>query len=145
MASRLPGRIRLRDRALRDHRRHDALRAELAGRDGMVSVEGNLATGSLLLTYDVARVSPAEMEAGVAIAVASALTDPKAPTQAVTAVRRWRLLRRLNLYAKFGMLGSLAVSLAAAGASKRLHVAAGGLSVALMLVHMAVHRRHLLK
>lgn len=56
------------------------------------------------------------------------------------------LARQLNGYAKLGMIGSLGASLAlAAAGSKRLHIATGGLYLAFLAMHMAVHRRHLLK
>lgn len=56
------------------------------------------------------------------------------------------IARRLNGVAKIGMLASLGASLAlAAAGAKRLHIATGGVYLALLGIHMAVHRRHLLK
>lgn len=152
LASRLPGRLRLRDRALRGRDAHEGLLAEFRGWPGVVSVEGNLTTGSILLHYDVGQVTQADMEAKVLKAVSGPETTPepvasKAPAKrlASPSSSRRALIRRLNRYSKIGMLGSLALSLAALAGSKRMHAGAGGLFVALMLVHMGVHRHHLLK
>lgn len=154
LASSLPGRLRLRDRALRGKDLHESLLAEFRAWPGVVGAEGNLTTGSILLHYEVGQVAQADMEARVLAAVPglAAAPEPDAPqapakrslTAAPTPSRR-ALLRRLNRYSKIGMMGSLALSLAAIAASKRVHAGAGGLFVALMLVHMGVHRHHLLK
>lgn len=56
------------------------------------------------------------------------------------------IVRRLNGYAKVGMMASLGASLAlAAAGNKRLHIATGSVYLALLGIHMAVHRRQLLK
>ncbi|WP_407279585.1 hypothetical protein U5817_02305 [Aromatoleum evansii] len=150
IASAVPGRIRIRDSRLRDSARHAALGATLAALDGAGQIEGNLLTGSFLLRYDAARVAPAVMEARVAAAVATALDPQQVAAQdaapARRTPRRWQRDRRLNTWAKYGMLGSLGISLAlAAAGSKKAHAATGGLFLGLLGIHMAVHRRHLFK
>lgn len=152
LASRLPGRLRLRDRALRGRALYDSLMAEFRGWPGVVSLEGSLTTGSILLHYDVEQVSQADMEAKVMAAIAPVLgtaepvvSEAPAHVRAEAPAYRRALARRLNRYSKIGMMISLPLSLAALAASKRVHAGAGGLFVALMLVHMTVHRRHLLK
>lgn len=160
LCSRLPGRIRVRHPALRARAGHSTLAEQLARWDGMISVEGNLSTGSLLLHYDVARCVPADMEARVAEAAAAIIgitatpaatpapTPRLAPTPQLAAISRRitsrSTLRQLNRGAKIGMMASLPLSLAALAFSKRTHTAAGVVFVALTLVHMTANRRYLL-
>lgn len=185
IVSALPGRIRVREPALRAPRTNQRLQTLITNFAGVVAVEGNARTGSLLLRYDTAKVARQTIEAQVEAAVAAespprngaAADDPprssllqtvtaklvepkKSDRRAVTrspepgrqADRRGpphsrrALVRRLNGYAKIGMLASLGASLAlAAAGSKRLHAATGGVYLALLGIHMAVHRHHLLK
>lgn len=185
IVSALPGRIRVREPALRARKTNERLQTVLADFDGVLSVEGNQKTGSLLVRYDVRKVSPQAMEAQIEAAVgaesgsangASSVSSPRGKPPETAAVKdlepneaslrpadrqlerrrqidrrgppysRRAVLRRLNGYAKIGMLTSLAASLAlAAGGSKRLHAATGGVYLALLGIHMAVHRHHLLK
>lgn len=145
-ASVLPGRIRLRHPLLRDAARHQALADRLRL---LADVEGNPATGSLLLRFDPA---DAGVAARIRAEVAAAL--PAAAPPAVTAQplaratgrpRKNRVKWGVNRAAKAGAVTSMVVSLAALSFSKRLHAQAGMASVALMLVHMAVHWRRILK
>lgn len=119
--------------------------ARLQAIDGMTSVEASAAAGSLLLRYDVDRCSRAAMEACAGDALAAALgREPGVPR--ATPPTRKQAAREWNRVAKLGMLASLPVSLAlAAAGSKRLHAVSGGVFTLLLLVHMAVHRRHLVK
>lgn len=150
IASAVPGRIRIRDSHLRDSARHARLGSALAALDGVGSIEGNVVTGSFLLRYDAAQVPPAVMEARVLAAIADELDPPPPAAQeeapARRTPRRWQRDRRLNTWAKYGMLGSLGASLVlAAAGSKKAHAATGGLFLGLLGIHMAVHRRHLFK
>lgn len=139
IVSSLPGRIRLRDPALRQPDRLDRLCAALRDIDGALSVEGNRQTGSVLLRYR-ADMAPVEtVEAAVERAAEAEFSRPRPGPKPSTRVR-------LNRYAKRGMLASLAVSLAlAAAGNKRWHAVSGGVFVSLLLVHLAIHRRHLLR
>jgi hypothetical protein len=89
---------------------------------------------------------------------AKSTARPRAPRAAVTRstlvsgdrrgppFSKRAILRRLNGYAKLGMMASLGASLAlAAAGNKRLHIATGSVYLALLGIHMAVHRRQLLK
>lgn len=150
IVSAVPGRIRIRDPLLRDATRQERLGAVLAELDGVVEVEGNPRTGSMLLRYIAEHTARIDMEARVATAVAAELAPQAVATQEEAGgrrkLRRWQRDRRLNTWAKYGMLGSLGVSLAlAAAGSKKAHAATGGLFLGLLGVHMAVHRRHLFK
>ncbi|AYH42212.1 HMA2 domain-containing protein [Azoarcus sp. DN11] len=149
IVSAVPGRIRIRAVQLRDAARQERLGAVLAEIDGIVDVEGNPRTGSMLLRYTPERATRVEMEARVSAAVGAELAPPAAPRaedHAPRTPRRWQRDRRLNTWAKYGMLGSLGVSLAlAAAGNKKAHAATGGLFLGLLGVHLAVHRRHLFK
>lgn len=139
IASVIPGRIRVRDPQLRLPDRLERLRAALAANEGIVSTEANPAAGSLLLYYDAAKVAPEIMEALVDAAVDTELATPRHAYPPSARVR-------INRAAKHGMLGSLALSLAlAAAGQKRWHVISGGLFLASLSLHLAVHRRRLLR
>lgn len=139
-ASVLPGRIRLRHPLLRDAARHRDLLARLRV---LGQVDGDLAIGSLLLRFDPA---DSGMLARVQTAVAAVVPPAPPSVPAVHRHSRHRALKwRVNRAAKVGAVAGMALSLAALRFSKRLHVQAGAASVALMLVHMAVHWRRTFK
>ncbi|APR04492.1 HMA2 domain-containing protein [Thauera chlorobenzoica] len=139
IVSALPGRIRIRGKPLRSIERLAALAAALGRLDAVHSVTPNPKAGSLVLIYDAAAVEATEFEAEV-----EALTDAEVARHYAGGPRSTRM--QINRYAKVGMLGSLAASLAfAATGHKRWHAATGSLFVAALLVHLTVHRRHLLR
>ncbi|MBI2306368.1 MAG: cation transporter [Rhodocyclales bacterium] len=135
----IPGRIRIRDGGLRQPDRQDRLHLALAALPGVLSCRGNPVTGSVVVHYDAARVPAARMETLVEQAVDAELALPRDKA----AIGR-RL--RINRIAKYGMLGSLGASLAlAAAGNKRWHAATGIVFVACLGVHLATHRRQLLR
>lgn len=150
IASSVPGRLRLRHAALRETACLENLRTAAGGWHGVREVEANARVGSLLVHYDAALIPQAELEvrllgaAGLA-AANDALAEPL-PAKAPAAAGR-RLNRvAVNRQAKRAMLASLGVSLAlAAAGAKRWHVLTGGMFLASLLVHLTVHRRHLLR
>lgn len=143
MTSRLPGRLRLRARELRQARRNGSLCAELRGWDAVVSVEGNPATGGILLCYDASRVDQAAMEARIADHLAAMLESAQASASASPEKEAGLTLWRMNRYAKLGMLGSLTGTLLALAVGKKLHAALGALHLAFLMVHLANHRSKL--
>ncbi|MBK1680891.1 HMA2 domain-containing protein [Rhodocyclus tenuis] len=137
IVSATPGRIRIRDKGLRQSERLARLEATLGSLQGITECTGNRRAGSLLLRFDPTAVDMAALEAAIDAAVDAefALTVGKHP-----------LRRKLNRYAKIGMLGSMAATLAfAASGNKRLHTAAGTIFVGCMGVHMYTFRHHLLR
>lgn len=136
IVSAIPGRIRVRLPQLRDAARLERLRAMLAADAAVHECETNPAAGSLLLHYDAAKVAPEIMEALVDAAVDDELAAPRPDTAKI----------RLNRHAKRGMLLSLALSLAfAAAGKKRWHTLSGGLFLVGLGLHLAIHRRRLLR
>jgi hypothetical protein len=150
IASALPGRLRVRDRAWRLPAHNEAVRAELAGWSGIGSAEGNPRGGSILLRYDPAQVPPSEIEAR--IAERFAIPAQAAPRPLVTRPA-WSndefldslATRKANKAAKIGLLASTVVMLASLGFSKRVHAAAGGVNLALLLVHLIYNRQKMLR
>jgi hypothetical protein len=139
IVSAVPGRLRLRDLALRDHQQLERLRCTIAAFDGVRSVDGNPKAGSLVVRYDVASLEPGRIEAQVEAAAAIELAKPATIGGGSRRVQ-------VNRYAKRGMLASLGVSmLLAAIRQKRWHAASGGLFLACLVVHLGVHRRHVLR
>jgi len=152
IASALPGRLRLRDSSWRSPTRNEAIRAELAGWDDVASVEGNPRGGSLLLRYDPARLAPAAIEARLIerFGIVSPQTANPAPAAPRSARSSDEILdrfatREANRIAKIGLLASTAAMLIGLGVSKRLHAAAGGINLALLLVHLAYNRQKMLR
>jgi len=150
IASSLPGRLRLRDRALRDRARLDALRARIVRWRGVLRVESNSQTGSLLIHYDATQLTPARCEAR-AVAAAEQILETRQKIGVGGTAPHDRhhggaLRVKANRWAKRAMLVSLAVSLSlvAAGA-KRWHALTGVLFLHALAAHLWVHRRRLLK
>ena len=141
IVSRIPGRLRLRHTALRAPERNQALRADIAGWEGVVSVEGNPAAGSILIHYDPAIVPPAAMEARLNERLGAA---PGARRTRRSRKKNAALWKDINVPVKAGMLASLTVSLLALGSSRRLHAGAGALYLGFLLLHLAAYRRTLL-
>ena len=150
IASSIPGRLRLRHPALRDHGRLARLGALVNTWPGIGGVTTNPAAGSLVATYDPTVLSEPESrrraEAAVAALVPAA--KPRPAKAAVTGpARRPRMTpARANRIAKPVMLASLAVSLAlAAAGAKRAHILTGIGFLHALGVHLWVQRRNLLK
>lgn len=135
----IPGRVRIRDGGLRQPDRLQRLRGALAALPGIVSIRGNPANGSLIVHYNAAEVAPEKMETALERTVDAELAQPR--DRAAIAHRL-----RINRLAKYGMLTSLGTSLAlAAAGNKRWHAATGMVFVACLGVHLATHRRQLLR
>jgi hypothetical protein len=158
IASSIPGRLRLRDRALRDDARLDALGVAVGRWRGVTDVEINLRAGSLLIHYDVARLTPAACETRAVAATAKLLgSNARESVKKRTKLGADETVAqldhpggtprvRVNRWAKRAMLTSLAISLLLAGAgSKRWHWLTGVVFLHALAAHLWVHRRHILR
>jgi hypothetical protein len=106
---------------------------------GITELHANAGAGSVVVNFDPAQIDTGTLEAKVEAAVDAALDAPLAHPK-----RSMKM--RVNRYAKVGMLGSLATSLAlAATGQKRWHAVTGGLFVACLGVHLNTHRKSLLR
>ncbi len=129
------------DRSSMEARVEAAAAAELAPQGGVPSRRAPRAAAPDQAAKSASRVSPRRASPASPTRQASVPGDRRGPP-----FSRRAILRRLNGYAKFGMMASLGASLAlAAAGNKRLHIATGGVYLALLGIHMAVHRRQLLK
>lgn len=149
IASSLPGRLRLRHRALRDPEQLAKLRAALALWPGVLALEPNARAGSLLIHYDPLRPEPQPFDER-AVTAAQDLLGIRSAGAGVghRHVDRPAGLPRVkvNRWAKQGMLASLAVSLAlAAAGSKTWHAIAGIAFLHGLAVHLWIHRQRLIR
>ncbi|MER2551675.1 MAG: HMA2 domain-containing protein [Thauera sp.] len=139
IASSTPGRVRIRDLALRNPTRMERVESALDRIDGIHDIVPNAAAGSIVLHYDATAIEPDELEHRIDAIVDAALAAPGKPG-------RHKLRRQANRAAKIGMLGSLGASLAlAATGNKRWHAVTGGVFVACLGVHLGLHRKALLR
>ena len=163
VASRLPGRLRLRGDALRQPRRNEELRLRIAAWEGVTRTEGNPATGGLLLRYDPARLDPADLEARALALVDPPPAPPQTPPAPVSPphhygahshphrfpVRRPAAKPAANPRAtarrltNIAMLATMAGSLAALAWGKKLHALIGMAHVGFLALHLFDHRRKL--
>lgn len=152
IASSIPGRLRLRNHALRDPTRLAALRAGIMRWRNVAAVEANPKAGSLLIRYDARMLTRECCEARALAIVEKSLGKAHASkvgageTVPQSRHRDGTSRVRANRWAKRGMLSSLAVSLLlAAAGTKRWHALTGVLFLHALAAHLWVHRRHILR
>jgi len=147
VASHCPGRLRLRDRAWRGAPTLAAIAQAANSADGVLDVVVSDRVGSVLIHYDPDRLAPAALEARLAPLLGPAVPEGGAAARPAAAPARafaWPTVSpAANRASKIAMTASMALSLAALGVGKRLHAAAGGLSLAFLAVHLLHHRRKL--
>jgi hypothetical protein len=115
------------------------LEANLIRINGVTAVVSNPGAGSMVLQFDGGRTDTSVLEAAVDAVVDSALAAPLPKSKRSAKMR-------INRYAKAGMIGSLATSIAlAASGQKRWHAVTGGIFVACLGVHLSVYRRSILR
>ena len=138
IASSSPGRIRVKDPALRGRDCLSRVHKELAPLEGVRELRPNLVAGSIVVFFDHGEVSPAKLEQRIEQALDAVLAAPRKARRSIH--------NRVNRAAKIGMLGSLGASLAlAATGNKRWHAVTGGVFVACLGVHLGLHRKALLR
>ncbi|MCG5511484.1 HMA2 domain-containing protein [Ectothiorhodospira lacustris] len=156
IVSSISGRLRLKGESLRQAVPRERLERELLALDGVTDLRPNPGAGSVVVQYDQAACTMAEMEARISNLIGSASPSParsiKRPSPVSGAQRRpgQRSLRmRVNRVSKMGMLTSLATSLAVTQLRPRgwkyWHAGTGWMFVACLGVHLLVYRRHLLR
>ena len=139
--SSVPGRIRLRDKILRDPTKLNELKKELSQLAVFTSSQGNVRTGSLLLHFDRNSIELSTIETNIDSTVEQIIG--KAPKPQV-------LLSKKNFtrYNKMAMLGSLGASLIALGIERRKsrirwHQLTGYLFIANLGAHLFFYRKAL--
>lgn len=140
IVSSLPGRIRIRDKNLRDQVRLNELKNVLLKIAAITQLQDNVRTGSVLVRFDPSAIEMATLEANILSAVDKVIGKPsKTPA----------LLSRksINRYNKLVMLASLGTSLTFAVARRRrwrrLHALTGYLFIANLGVHLFIYRKAL--
>ncbi len=141
IVSSLPGRIRIRDKRLRDQARLNELKKELLKITAITELQGNIRTGSVVVNFDPSIIEIAALETKLDSAVDKVLAEPLTPPLLTK--------KRINRYNKIVMVGSLAASLALAAARRkrwrRWHALTGYLFVANLGVHMYLYRKSLFR
>lgn len=141
IVSSLPGRIRIRDKSLRDQTRLNELEKQLSEITAITELQGNVRTGSVVVYFDPSVIEIAELETKLDSAVDKVLADTLTPPVLTK--------KRINRYNKIAMVGSLAASLAFAAARRkrwrRLHALTGYLFVVNLGVHLYLYRKSLFR
>ncbi|QPK62078.1 hypothetical protein IVG45_14570 [Methylomonas sp. LL1] len=141
IVSSLPGRIRIRDKRLRDQARLNELSKQLLNITAITELQGNARTGSVVVNFDPNVIEIAVLETKLDTAVDKVLAEPLTPPLLTK--------KRINRYNKIVMMGSLAASLALATARKkrwrRLHAMTGYLFVVNLGLHLYLYRKSLFR
>lgn len=139
--SSLPGRIRVRDKRLRNQTRLNELKEELSKIAAITALKDDVRTGSLVVNFDPDAIAIAALETRLDSAVDKVLVEPLTPPPITK--------KQLNRYNKIAMMGSLAASLALTAARRkrwrRWHALTGYLFVASVAVHMIIYRKTLFR
>lgn len=139
IVSLLKDRMRVRDHLLCLPQRMALAVRILEDTPGVTSLEANTKTGSILLHFDSNTLPSEQLESIVDKAVDQA-AQYRVPPKSQT------LKRQINRAAKIGMLSSLATSMALlVTGQKKGHAAAGGVFLACLGVHTAIHRKSLIR
>ncbi len=142
IASSLPGRIRVRDKSLRDQLRLNELKQELSKIAAITSLQDNVRTGSVLLRFDTDAIETPTLEANIISAVDKINGKPAAPERLLTK-------KNINRYNKIAMLASFGTSLALLAKRRRtwrrLHALTGYVFVANLGVHLYIYRKSLFR
>jgi len=141
IVSSLPGRIRVRDKRLRDAGRMAQLQQMLSEINAITAVQHDIRTGSVVVNFDADMIDIVSLEAQLDAAVDQAVIEIL-PIPQISK-------KQFNRYNKITMVGSLAASLALTVAGKRhwrrWHALTGYLFVASVAAHMVIYRKTLFK
>jgi len=141
IVSSMPGRIRLRDKKLRDQEKLNELTKELSKIAVITSLQGNVRTGSLLLRFDRNAIVFSTIEANIDSTVDQIIGKAPKPQPLLSK-------KNLNRYNKMAMLGSLGASLITLSMTNRKrrvrwHKLTGYLFIAHLGTHLFFYRKAL--
>lgn len=141
IVSSLPGRIRVRDKRLRDQKRLSELKNELSKIAAITALQDDVRTGSVVVNFDPSAIEIAALETLLDYAVDQVVVE-RLILPPITK-------KQLNRYNKIAMMVSLAASLALTVARrkrwKRWHALTGYMFVASVAVHMIIYRKTLFR
>lgn len=142
IVSSLPGRIRVRDKRLRDQQRLNELKQELAKIAAITGLHDNVRTGSLLLYFDPEAIETSALEANILSTADKIIGKPETAESLLTK-------KNINRYNKIAMLGSFGASMALLAKRRRIwrrwHALAGYVFVANLGVHLYIYRKPLFR
>jgi hypothetical protein len=142
IVSSIPGRIRVRNRELRDQKKLNQLLSRLEQIGGISRLQGNVRTGSILLRFDSAAISLSAIEVEINAAVYQIVGNQPKPATSIS-------MKSLNRYNKLAMLASLGFSLTVTKFRikrwRRWHTLTGYLFAANLGVHLYIYRKSLLR
>ncbi|MGR8929617.1 MAG: HMA2 domain-containing protein [Gammaproteobacteria bacterium] len=143
IVSSVAGRIRVRDKSLRNLEKLNELKNELSKITPLTELKGDVRTGSLLIRYNRRAAQPSVVEENLETALDQVIGKPARPQALLSK-------KNINRYNKIIMLGSLAASLVALKIAHRKprirwHKLTGYLFVANLGVHLYIYRKGLLR
>lgn len=138
IVSSAPGRIRVRDKNLRDQTKLNTLKKELSTIAAITELHDNVRTGSMLVRFDPNLVETAILEVNIESAADQAIGKPSTPLSLLTK-------KSVNRYNKLAMLATLGASLAFTASHRkrwrRWHALTGNLFIANLGVHLYIYRK----
>jgi hypothetical protein len=143
IVSSIPGRIRVRDKKLRNQTTLDRIKTELLNIAAITSLEGDNRTGSLLVLFNKNVVTLSCIEAQIDSAVDRVIGKSSAQQRLLSK-------KNLNRYNKMAMLLFLGTSLSTltlAGRKRRIrwHRLTGYLFLANLIAHLLTYRKSLFR
>lgn len=143
IVSSVAGRIRVRDKSLRDREKIERLTGELSQIPAISELQSNARTGSVLVYFDRHAIKLSAMEAKIESAVDKVIG--KAPKSEALLT-----IKNVNRYNKILMLASLAASLFALSVARRKrrirwHKLMGYVFLSNLGVHFYIYRKSLLR
>ena len=142
IVSSLPGRIRVRDKNLRNQAKLNELKNELSKIAAITELQDNVRTGSILVRFAPGAIELSVLEANIESAADKVIGKPPTPQPLLTK-------KNLNRYNKFAMLASLGSSLALLKIRRRRwrhwHALTGYIFVANLGVHLYIYRKALFR
>ena len=143
IVSSIPGRIRVRDKKLRNQTTLDRLKTELLNIAAITTLEGNNRTGSLLVWFNKNVVTMSCIEAQIESAVNRVIGKSSAQQRLLSK----KNLNRYNKMAMLLFLGTSLYTLTLAGRKRRIrwHRLTGYLFVANLGVHLFIYRKSLFR
>lgn len=143
IVSSVPGRIRIRDKGLRDQEKINAVKQELSNIAVITALQDNVRTGSILVRFDRRAIELSVIEENIDALLDKVIGKASRPQRLLTK-------KNINRYNKIIMLGSLGSSLLALRMARRKprirwHRLTGYLFLANLGVHFYIYRKSLVR
>lgn len=136
IVSSLPGRIRIRDKDLRDQVKLNALKNELLKMPAITALQDNVRIGSVLVRFDASAIEVTAMEANINSAVDQVIGKPSTSLFAKKHINRYN---KMVMLASFG--SSIAFAVARPRRWRRWHALTSYIFIANLGVHLFIYRK----